>query len=775
MKAAHSAFPLIVGLTGVIFPRNSAALAGGLRKTLAELRALAPAGIYLLHVGGDPEMDALILAIGEDLIVRKELRATGSPSGTGTLELALVEACDLVIVLNGEAKANEELVAYAQEIGLSTVRIETTTGRLLDPIPAQLTGPGDWLPGLFEAADLSAQADLQTVYSHMDALANMAAPVTRGWWKWIVLFQGLAVLVPLAWLIQRTLGVPSEYVTLVTFLSVLLLVGGSWWLRWRGMQKTWARARLVAEVARSFLATAHSPGDPALEIAGAVPTLRHLRWIIPNDGGGQARQFPEWREAYLRERVEDQQKYFAAKEAQAVEQRRQLTRWTTLLLDLALAIGTVSLVVFFSARWQEWNFLLGGYRLEIFLGVAGAALPLGLLQIQTLRTVYELNRRAARFAQQQQMLGQGKARLARAPTASAALAVISDIERQLLAEVLEWYFHAETAEHFFQVNLQGRGPRMRKRAWDQTKPLTARFISVFGVAGLFCLRVVLGRILWVICSLGVVMGAVSYYHASYPEIRAAAGTNPVFFDSDGLPWNPSVERAAHGCVIIVHGLGDSVNWKETGTAPHFHWMKATGVAIESRLKETDGIPNVCLVDWSEAADPSSLYRLLPPITHAGFLMNVAAIRPTAYNVGDLLAFRIAGLIYDGVIRKDRPLHLIGHSAGGFIVARIAIILKQLGMAPDGLHVTLLDTPGPDNEILTKLPKACPGAVDFYVTSELVHLPGKLDTGLHVVREPTPVGDNLIAAHAYATEWFCKSISDHNEKEGFARSPLMSSQ
>src|ERR1700751_5519199 len=101
----------------------------------------------------------------------------------------------------------------------------------------------DWLPELFQLAGLAPEADLETIKSKMSALANKSAPLTRTEWNWIVFLQGLAICVPLGWL----LGFPMPLVGLAAFGTTLLLWILTWWLRRRSMQKTWARARLVTE------------------------------------------------------------------------------------------------------------------------------------------------------------------------------------------------------------------------------------------------------------------------------------------------------------------------------------------------------------------------------------------------------------------------------------------------------------------------------------------------------------------------------------------------
>ena len=64
------------------------------------------------------------------------------------------------------------------------------------------------------------------------------------------------------WLLRRTLGFPPSVAALGALLAVLALIGALWWVRWRGLQRTWARARLVAEVSRSQVTAAVFPRLP---------------------------------------------------------------------------------------------------------------------------------------------------------------------------------------------------------------------------------------------------------------------------------------------------------------------------------------------------------------------------------------------------------------------------------------------------------------------------------------------------------------------------------
>jgi pimeloyl-ACP methyl ester carboxylesterase len=140
-------------------------------------------------------------------------------------------------------------------------------------------------------------------------------------------------------------------------------------------------------------------------------------------------------------------------------------------------------------------------------------------------------------------------------------------------------------------------------------------------------------------------------------------------------------------------------------------------------------------------------------------------------------------INENKIAKDRPLHLIGHSAGGYAVARCALFLKRYGVAPAQTHITILDTPvslrfsgfhPSENELLKDLPGAFPGAVDFYVTSDLVKLPRTFTApGLHLYWPPHQ-SESPTKDHQFAYEWFIKTVEDENfaPGEGFSRSPLL---
>lgn len=651
-----------------------------------------------------------------------------------------------------------------------------------------------WLPRLFAIAGIPAHGDLETIRDRMDALANRAAPVTRRWWKWIIALEGVTILAPLMWLC-RPLNVSLSWVATITLLTVILFVTVNWWLRWRGMQKTWARARLLAEITRSLLSTQGCPRMPAIAELDILPELSLLTRSAPRS---ESKSFPQWRADYIKNRIEDQAEYFSEKRQEATRQRKRFSRWATLMLDIALACAFAGIVIAFSPRGESWRRMLGDFRLEIALGLAGAIAPLVLLLAQLLRGYQELNRRTARYAQQEEMLARAKERLLRASDSETAMEVVDFTERQLSAEVFEWYYHAETAEHFFLQRESARdsqGSRAAVPLKDESRVFRflRRSLGITSAAGLFLLRVVLGRVPWIVGSGAAVLMWLAYHQPTDISERDQLRTLARLADERNDDWKPVPEKLKHGCVFIVHGLYGDVDAESEAKK----WPRRC--AVELAKATAPNSPDVCVVDWHQTAHTAKHDKLNIGLGFSeieNITTDLAGIRPEAREVADLLAFRIAMMILDNSesrIRRDRPLYLIGHSAGGFVVARVAILLKKFNVAPDQLHITILDTPAPDREVIQTLPDLYPeGTVDFYISSDIGGRLESLRAAMfspkihrYIVPPETITNDeNLITtvidrvknvweAHRYCFEWFIKTI-EHPEKypgEGFSLSPF----
>ncbi len=181
-------------------------------------------------------------------------------------------------------------------------------------------------------------------------------------------------------------------------------------------------------------------------------------------------------------------------------------------------------------------------------------------------------------------------------------------------------------------------------------------------------------------------------------------------------------RTDAGLLVIVHGLTDRVELPDPAN-PCGAWMMRMAQSIEMKLTGTaHGPPNVLLYDWSESANPSKyrgtdaknqaakdFYAELgdrrswlagpgfAPIVYDNLTkaeqttVDIRYIREIAERHGEALYDWIETQISALKISADAPIHLVGHSAGGFVVATCAGRLLQKHAMPN-LLVTTLDTP-----------------------------------------------------------------------------------
>jgi hypothetical protein len=615
---------------------------------------------------------------------------------------------------------------------------------------------------------LSTESPLDEIHVAMDTLSVKTAPIARSWWTLLLLVQGLAVAAPLTWFFYHTLNWLPRIPALATLASVLLFVGALWWWRWKGRQRLWTRARLLAEVTRGQMAAAVCPQPVDLPFLAMIPALRPF--LGPVGSQPEAKQpWPLWRDTWLKSRLDDQLEFYRKALKKAAAQRQRLGKWITLLMDLMLALAVAAAVVTLSHRAPEWLRLLGDTRLESAVGFTAAMLPLGIILLQALRSLQELNRRTSRFSRQLAMLQRERQRLLVATDSDEAMRVVQSVESQLLSEVADWYFEAETAEQYFKLREDSADPAEMPAMSAPSVPRQLAAMLVLGGGLAFLGRVVLGRAPWVVGSCAFTLCWLTFKAPTDPAALSKLKIEGTLLDDHQQPWQPRADRAQYGCIIIAHGLHDGVSLVEPDGG--VNWTIRLDKAIQERLGRF--APNICLVDWSTAAHPADLYQLDPRISAGTFAADVTGIRSEAYQVGEALAFRLSQQILDGKVDTTKPLLFIGHSAGGFVVGRAVRLLRKLNLIPATTKVTILDTPVPDDEMLKELPKVC--AVDYYVTSGFVR---GLDeqappAGIHLKHIPTAAGLSLLQAHSFAYRWFLGTVDHRGSHEGFERSAFVS--
>lgn len=638
-----------------------------------------------------------------------------------------------------------------------------------------------WTEPLIKALNLEGQTSPVEVLDRAELAANRLAPDTRRMWKWILAMEGFAVLAPITWLLVMRLGLPVSYAAWSVAFCTLLVVAICWWLRWRGMQQTWARARMLAEIARSAIATKDVPGEPTVAALGGAPSLQPIaNWIIGANSGSRSDSVAS-KDGYIATRIDDQLGYYRGKHAAAVAERKRLSGHVTLSLDGALFLAVAGVALSLSPTAERWLRLSGS---DYFLGVVGTALPLVAILMQLLGSYLELNRRAGRYAQQVEFLESVKKRMENGMSAEKLQATVAEVERVLLSEVVEWFYQAQHAEPYYRSKNTGLdAAEIREVVSNNPRSWGQRLMIGLGVSAGFVGRVVIGRVLVVALSVVVTTAFIAFCIPKDTEelskLRLEDGK--LLSSATAKSWQADPGRAAKGFILIAHGLHDGVDTSGK-VREEIHWMTRMQNALNERLGPDT--PDICLVDWHLAAIPAVFSASGFETSRAGadeddripvrpqaWIQNVAAIRPQAEEIGELVGFKLARALRAGILKQDQPMHLIGHSAGGFVVMHAALVLQQLGLAPANLRVTLLDTPQPVMDHLKLLSDAVP--VDFYCTSSFATGIPETGFGRRFTKfdiAPPAGTDPFTGAHSYAHRWFIESIKSGDEK-GFRRSPF----
>lgn len=267
-------------------------------------------------------------------------------------------------------------------------------------------------------------------------------------------------------------------------------------------------------------------------------------------------------------------------------------------------------------------------------------------------------------------------------------------------------------------------------------------------------------------------------------------------------FNPfGQDRRNSGLVVITHGLRSDYE---------VPWMRDMALAISNRSRKTlDQSPNIALLDWSDLAkDPAELpedqKEMLQGMVRRGltrfdvksqavgtlgiatdFLIDLYYVRKFGLITGQ----QLANWIYENTLHAPhidpaKPIHLIGHSAGGFVVGEAARILKDRGVVVD--RVTLLDTPFPPSNFFSTGfdGYANPGTVDRVVSSlyGTFEMPTELYPEPHSWYRYAALGSLYgpisafrtdDAGHGYSHVWYRESIWQEGfSSGGFSLSPII---
>ena len=613
---------------------------------------------------------------------------------------------------------------------------------------------------------------IQGVFEETDKISTGLAPDHRKLWRLLLMLEGLAILLPLIWLLGSERQWPPVLMALIVFCCTLLLMGFIWWTRWRSMKTHWIQLRLLAEISRSRLHTEQVSAKLTGEILEAYPDLhafaQYLETLsIINDTPSTQVDIDK----YVTERLDGQIAYYKKQHAAAQRERHRLSRYVTLSMDAAIFLAVAGLILVFGESGQRLIRLTGA---GIFLGLIGCCLPLIAVLAQKMGSFLELNRRAGKYAQQQIILQHYRENLVATADVQNAKAIIKDIEQKLLGEVIDWYYEAKNVEIYYKLKAVAKQSADTVTA---TGAVTGRWLRRLSAPISFLFKLVFDRMLVVAASFIVTTALIAYMSPDDPETEVGSRLSDVrlLSSADTKGWFTS-EKTRQGVIFIAHGLHDGVS-DELSDQGEAHWMANMQYQLKQRLG--DSAPEIVLIDWHKIAKPSRTTLLsfgnsefdAEDYSMLEMVQDVSAIRPSAESLGELVGLKIARKILTGEMDRNQPIHFIGHSAGGFLVTRAAQILQEIGLADGRITISILDTPVAVPEDLLNAAKFA--QVDFYLTSYFASgVPGSdlhPNYTLFDISTPEDV-DMFIEAHSYITDWYIDSIQEQ-DLPGFSRSPF----
>jgi pimeloyl-ACP methyl ester carboxylesterase len=265
---------------------------------------------------------------------------------------------------------------------------------------------------------------------------------------------------------------------------------------------------------------------------------------------------------------------------------------------------------------------------------------------------------------------------------------------------------------------------------------------------------------WIYATIG--LGPIGSEPVVKPAVDVISGSSR---DVDGAEFSFDSQRKSNGLVVITHGIWGSARGDEG------LWLREMAQAIESKLP-THNIPNICLWDWAEMADPGDFLGC-PDTLEQPLDDIIRLIRPYGIVQGLVLADWIESHIESGDIDPSKPIQIIGHSAGGFVAGNCALQLPSRVS-----QVTMLDTPFPIESVFTDYPETGNGKVDRYISSPFGHLRFSLlpipeDANHHTSTAPEATApSNWVAAHSYAHDWYTDNTMMSDDHDGFYYSPWL---
>ena len=374
-------------------------------------------------------------------------------TGDGTREecyyecgIETVHQSRLMLALwNGEASqglgGTEDVVSFARGVGRQVVWIHSTTGEvrtmnekaeneLFDDPELEFLNS---LPDFNVSIETDKPKSLARAwFRKVDESATRCAPQSRRLAAIPIVFTASAAIFTGAGSWAHEV---KTWLTIGTVLGILAAVLPAI-LRLRKRQSFWVRTRTAAEVCRSVLAFWRTPAhyeaigpEVVPELSGVLMSLNLLRMA---DRERSQPSLEEFKQRYRQERIAGQIDYFSRHATKSAAEAHRYRAATWISIGFAAAVN----MWLFVSGHLSGAFAPGPWKQSLSLGASIA------FQIATiagaLLAVNDCDRRKERYQELHQKLGSWDSQIEALRTWPSVLRVAGQIERALLAELIEW-------------------------------------------------------------------------------------------------------------------------------------------------------------------------------------------------------------------------------------------------------------------------------------------------------------------------------------------------
>jgi len=283
-----------------------------------------------------------------------------------------------------------------------------------------------------DASSAEPEERVREFFQKVDAQAARIAPRFRRWVGASVIMNALAAILVAASIVFDIHSVIFDAITFVLVAAATVSIA---LIKRKGAHRKWIRCRAAAEICRSALATWNLDDVAAPvwfnQLEGFTRLAKSIRLLHLSDKRKRTINFADWRQDYLRVRVDEQLNYF----------RRRRRRLATALAILTCGFWTFSALgigrtIFTALISTPPSGPLIRQTLHSFLPIA---LPLAAGCALSLISIFDLNRQLARAKAMEALLKTVRNQVEKCENLSSLRRAVGHAENAFSAEVFEWF------------------------------------------------------------------------------------------------------------------------------------------------------------------------------------------------------------------------------------------------------------------------------------------------------------------------------------------------